>query len=50
VPASVGLWLLPAAGVAAALVTITLTAGRTAAAATIAAGAVALLVPFNEKG
>jgi hypothetical protein len=46
----VGLWLVPAAGVAAALVTITLAAARTAAAATIAAGAVALFVLVNAKG
>ena len=45
-----GLWLVPAAGVAAALATITPTAARTAAAATIATGAVALFVLFNEKG
>ena len=49
-PASVELWLLPAAEVAAALVTITLTAARTASAATMVAGAIALFVHFNEKG
>ena len=42
--------MLTAAGVAAALVTITLTAARTAAAATMVAGAIALFVLFNEKG
>jgi hypothetical protein len=46
----VGPWLVPAAGVAAALVTIILTAARTAAAATISAGAIALFVLFNGKG